>query len=420
MGYQIFQRQTNNPVTPAAPLRVAQLTRPLPPIPLNLPLGKALHALRQQGVPWLPVLEGAMLAGCLTEHGLAQRLVEDPGRTATEIVAFALEPPPTTLDADLSLPDAVSVFTESGASMLPVVSPDGIYQGCVTLADVSAALAGRLYPPRVGGMATPLGVYLTTGTVSGGVGDLGLVLSGMMMALMLTVTMALLMTIFAVTYHFTGSVVAKVAYLLVVGENVLLDPSIALLFQSAISALLFLIFLLLMRFVPLLSGYHAAEHQTVHAMEAGEPLTPEAVARMPRVHPRCGTNLWAIVQLSYVGLAALAMWLTTDAGYQSLGLLMPVFTMLALSIMFAWRTLGGWLQQYFTTRPATRREIESGIRAGQEIIRQHLAAPASPPPPLWRIWRMGLLQAAFGIALMWYVLEQATGVLDRLLYSLLK
>ena len=41
------------------------------------------------------------------------------------------------------------------------------------------------------------------------------------------------------------------------------------------------LFLLLMR-VSRLAGYHAAEHQTVHAMERNETLVPEIVCRMPR------------------------------------------------------------------------------------------------------------------------------------------
>jgi hypothetical protein len=42
----------------------------------------------------------------------------------------------------------------------------------------------------------------------------------------------------------------------------------------------FAIFLVLLRYLPLLAGYHAAEHQTISAIEAGEALTLDAVARM--------------------------------------------------------------------------------------------------------------------------------------------
>lgn len=36
-------------------------------------------------------------------------------------------------------------------------------------------------------------------------------------------------------------------------------------------------------------GYHGAEHKTIHAYEAGVPLTPEIASRFPIEHPRCGT-----------------------------------------------------------------------------------------------------------------------------------
>jgi uncharacterized protein YqhQ len=38
-----------------------------------------------------------------------------------------------------------------------------------------------------------------------------------------------------------------------------------------------------------LYGYHGAEHKTINAYEAGEPLTPASVARFSLQHPRCGT-----------------------------------------------------------------------------------------------------------------------------------
>ncbi len=36
-------------------------------------------------------------------------------------------------------------------------------------------------------------------------------------------------------------------------------------------------------------GYHAAEHKTINAFEAGAPLDVENVSRFSREHPRCGT-----------------------------------------------------------------------------------------------------------------------------------
>jgi len=41
--------------------------------------------------------------------------------------------------------------------------------------------------------------------------------------------------------------------------------------------------------------YHGAEHMTIHALEAGDPLTTSAVRHYPTAHPRCGTEFLVIV-----------------------------------------------------------------------------------------------------------------------------
>jgi uncharacterized protein YqhQ len=43
--------------------------------------------------------------------------------------------------------------------------------------------------------------------------------------------------------------------------------------------------------------YHGAEHKTISAFEAGEPLTPESAQRFSRLHPRCGTSFLLIVMI---------------------------------------------------------------------------------------------------------------------------
>ena len=46
-------------------------------------------------------------------------------------------------------------------------------------------------------------------------------------------------------------------------------------------------------------GYHGAEHKSVAAHEAGEPMTVESVRRFPEAHPRCGTSfLMTVVTVS--------------------------------------------------------------------------------------------------------------------------
>jgi uncharacterized protein YqhQ len=43
--------------------------------------------------------------------------------------------------------------------------------------------------------------------------------------------------------------------------------------------------------------YHGAEHMTIHALEAGDPLTVDAIRRYPTAHPRCGTEFLVVVIL---------------------------------------------------------------------------------------------------------------------------
>jgi uncharacterized protein YqhQ len=63
--------------------------------------------------------------------------------------------------------------------------------------------------------------------------------------------------------------------------------------------------------------YHGAEHKTIHALEAGDPLTVEAVRKYPTAHPRCGTEflvvviLVSIVVFSIVGRQAIPVMVAT-------------------------------------------------------------------------------------------------------------
>ena len=43
--------------------------------------------------------------------------------------------------------------------------------------------------------------------------------------------------------------------------------------------------------------YHGAEHMTIHALEAGDPLTVEEVRKYPTAHHRCGTEFLVILVL---------------------------------------------------------------------------------------------------------------------------
>jgi len=52
-------------------------------------------------------------------------------------------------------------------------------------------------------------------------------------------------------------------------------------------------------------AYHGAEHMTIHAFEAGDPLDVEHIQRYPPAHPRCGTAFLLLVVAVSIVLFAL-------------------------------------------------------------------------------------------------------------------
>jgi uncharacterized protein YqhQ len=72
----------------------------------------------------------------------------------------------------------------------------------------------------------------------------------------------------------------------------------ASLVEGLIRVALFLAYLLLIAQAPDVKRvfqYHGAEHMTIHALEAGDPLTTDRVRRYPTAHPRCGTEFLVVV-----------------------------------------------------------------------------------------------------------------------------
>lgn len=107
-------------------------------------------------------------------------------------------------------------------------------------------------------------------------------------------------------------------------------------------------------------AYHGAEHKTIHAYEAGDPLGVEAIQRYSPRHPRCGTNfLLIVVLLALILFTALGRpawpWLVTS---RVLGI--PViagisYEILKLGAQSRWLHFlsapGMWLQALTTRQP---------------------------------------------------------------------
>ena len=406
---------------PLPPPEVGKLLCGVAPLGREDSLGKALYQLQRYHVTALPVVNEGKVIGWMSEEQLAELLLNDAGAEHGVQVGAVMEPVPALLETGDALAHALAVFHATGAAILPVVWVNGFYQGCLTRTAALLARDGKIVPPpRVGGMATPLGVYLTNGVVNGGVGHIGLLLTGVVMALLLWIAQTLVAFLAALGFHLTHVAFLRDIFIMLAKDNFTGSPTLELLVTIASSAVLITVYLLFLRIVPKMTGFHAAEHQTVHAIEAGETLTPAAVARMPRAHPRCGTNLWGLVMLTYLALAVLSLVLSTPLGRENLSTVVPFAIVAVLGIAANWRRVGAWLQDHFTTRPATPAEIASGIRAGKEVLYRHLTTPYQPPRLGQRLLSMGLLQVFVGIMLMGTLLQLLNGQLDFLWAFLVK
>jgi hypothetical protein len=286
-----------------------------------------------------------------------------------------MQPEVPFVPSQFSLANALLTFDRAGLGALPVLDEANRYLGMITRADVLSALAGYMRPPVVGGMATPLGVWLTDGVLQGGAPTIGLFLSG------LSITARFFVAQIGV-YFVARSLDPQWGALALSGRLGQSYDSTNLL-NALFAALHILFVLLLFRFTPL-AGVHAAEHQTVHALERGLPLTVENVGKMPRAHPRCGTNLMAIAVI----VTALATHLPALTPGTILFLLAVTF--------FAWRSFGDALQVLFTTRPASKKQLESGIKAANELMEAYQAQPFAVSRSPLRVLNRGMLWAVAG------------------------
>lgn len=353
------------------------------------PLAKAVALARASRTSTLPVLQDGRLVGVIAESDIAWLMQEGepheqqylPVRCAMTADALSVMPhTPTT--------QALKAMQEYGFSSLPVVSPEGRYLGMVLRSDVLALTCETIRPPMVGGMATPLGVYLTGGGVWAGAGSIGLFLTGVLL---------MVLNILAMVLVYSGSrwFQEKTGIPL---YAMLLSPVASWLdWQDWVGMVLrglpIVLFLLFVRLSPI-AGIHAAEHMTVHAIERGEPLELEYVRRMPRVHPRCGTNL-AAGAIIFLTLANLNTGI-----YRDITLLVAFITTL-----LAWRPLGNFLQAVFTTRPPTERHLRNGIEAGKQLLQRYQMQGYRHLTFHERIWNMGILQIASGMLAVWWTLD---------------
>jgi CBS domain-containing protein len=281
--------------------------------------------------------------------------------------------------------EALRLFQETGSSLIPVVDPASLqYQGvCVSRTKLLEVLSSNLTPPRIGGMATPLGVYLHTGVHRAGADWRGLTLMGLAYALV--------------------AIVLDYGYMVFWSVSAALFPPL-LSAGTMIETLLQLGFffgglLTLIRFTPI-GGYHAAEHMTINTIEAGLPVAVETVSKSSRVHRRCGTNLMVLlmaIQVVVVSMMTMADALSPTGAF---------FYGLSWFILIGntWKYTGSWLQTHFTTTPPNATQLESGVKAGRELLAKFAQAPHGKPTLWQRLWGSGLFQIMGSFTLCYAIL----------------
>jgi len=124
--------------------------------------------------------------------------------------------------------------------------------------------------------------------------------------------------------------------------------------------------------------YHGAEHKSIAAVEAGDELTPERVARYSRFHPRCGTSFLLMVMVASIFVFMLLGRPETIGDRLQRFLLIPLiggvsYEIIRLSGRHADHPLmrlliapGLWLQR-ITTREPSLDQLEVAIRSIEEV-----------------------------------------------------
>ncbi len=344
------------PVSDPLSMPVGALAVHHDPVQTGASIRAAAMAMAETGLHAILVADGSRLIGVLDESALLGALAQ--GLDPNSPVDAVMDRDPVLIQPHMTGAEALRVFNDTGRHSIAVVDVMGNAVGVLTPSRLFHPQRSSYRPQIVGGLATPFGVYLTNGIVSGGAKGVALASAGA----------AMFLTFLAATYVVIAAV------------NVF-DLNVSSGWINFASTLLFLVGL---KVIPL-SGTHGAEHMVVHAIERGEELTPEVVRRMPRVHPRCGTNI-AVGAMIFLGVSEWE-WVKEP----SLRLLVAIFVTL-----FLWKPVGSFVQYVFTTKRPTDAQLMSGIRAGRELLDASVRAPRSTSSVLQRIGASGIIHVMVG------------------------
>ncbi len=400
---------------------IAPLIRQIKKLSPNDTIGKAIVLFQIECVNLLPVVSNSRLVGIVSAEKLLALANEKPDIIEVASINMVMDAAENNVHASTNIQEAQRFFIENSISGAPVVS-GGTYIGWLYNADILGAATHNPSPPRIGGMATPLGVYLYTTSITAGVGKFGLFATGLLMAFSLVIIQNLAVLSTALLYKQFHLDFFRIYTLLFLGLPVqsIISPQYEMVLVSINSIVTTFLFLVVLRFAPFMSGYHAAEHMSVNAIENGEALTVENVAKMSRVHPRCGTNLISILSFICLGVTLIAFTLRTDWGQKNISFVAAMTIYLIVIIAVTWRTVGIWIQEKWTTRVPTKKELESGVKAAIELMSTYRMASNVRQTTIDRILMMGIQYVMAGVIIVDILTRYIQPFIDTLIYNILK
>ena len=161
--------------------------------------------------------------------------------------------------------------------------------------------------------------------------------------------------------------------------------------EGLVRVVIFIIYIAAMTRIPDLRRvfeYHGAEHMTIHALEHGDPLTPDACRKYRTLHLRCGTSFLLVVMVVSILVFALVRYPAWYWLVLSRIVLIPLIAGISYEIIkFAGRhedsavvrvvMAPGLALQWMTTRRPNEQQLEVAIAALEKIIELE---PQDRPP----------------------------------------
>lgn len=159
------------------------------------------------------------------------------------------------------------------------------------------------------------------------------------------------------------------------------NPVFLNLMEGALRLVIFLLYIYAisrMKDIKRVFQYHGAEHKTIHAFEAGGPLTVENIQRFPTLHPRCGTAFLLIVMVVSIFVFAFLGWPDLWLRILSRIILLPVVAGISYELirygarttnpLMKKLTLPGLYLQKLTTRQPDDEMVEVAIQSVAAVL----------------------------------------------------